>query len=264
MMLDQWAGPAAYETYMGRWSRRLAPRFLQWLEAPPQGHWLDVGCGTGALTEAICATADPASVLGCDPSEEFIAHAREHVRDERAGFAVAAAPGLPVREGGYDSITSLLALNFMAEPEAAVAEMAALAAGKDSLVSACVWDYGEQLQMLDRFWHAAAALDPHARELDEGRRFRLCRADALDTLFRRSGLRRVHCGPLFLRMVFAGFDDYWGALLNGVGPAPAYVASLDGDRREELARRVRDELPGGPHGRITLMARAWAVRGMPR
>jgi SAM-dependent methyltransferase len=264
MMLDQWAGPAAYEQYMGRWSRRLAPRFLQWLQAPPGGHWLDVGCGTGALTAAIAAGTEPASVLGSDSSEPFIEYAREHVPDPRARFVVAAAPGLPVREGGYDQITSLLALNFLPDPGDALREMTTLMSGPDAQVSTCVWDYGEQMQMLDRFWRTAAAVDPRARALSEARRFPMCRPAALERLFRDAGLRRVRCEPLWLRTVFAGFEDYWQPMLAGAGPAPAYLASLDDDRRDEMARRLQQALPGGTHGRITLMARAWAVRGTAR
>ncbi|MCY1159832.1 MAG: class SAM-dependent methyltransferase [Citricoccus sp.] len=261
---DQWARPIAYERFMGRWSRRLAPRFLQWLQAPAGGHWLDVGCGTGALTAAICARTEPASVLGCDPSEPFIGYAREHVPDPRARFVVARAPGLPDRDGGYDSITSLLALNFMPDPAEAVQRMATLLSGPHAQVSACVWDYGEHMQMLDRFWRTAAAVDHRARELSEARRFPLCKPDALERLFREAGLRRVRVDPVWLRTVFTGFEDYWQPLLTGDGPAPAYVATLDDDHRDALCRRLQQALPGGTHGRISLLARAWAVRGTAR
>lgn len=264
MLLDQWAAPAAYEQYMGRWSQRLAPRFLQWLQAPPGVHWLDVGCGTGALSAAVCSEADPASVLGCDPSEPFIEYARAHVADPRAQFVVAEASDLPEREGGYDRITSLLALNFFPDPGEALRRMASLMSGPHAQVSACVWDYGEQTQMLDRFWHAAAAVDPRAHEHSEARRFPMCKPAALEKLFTEAGLHRARCEPLWLRTVFGGFEDYWQPLLAGTGPAPAYLASLDEDQRDELARRLQQTLPGGTHGRITLMARAWAVRGAAR
>jgi SAM-dependent methyltransferase len=261
MILDQWAKPAAYENYMGRWSQRLAPRFLQWLQPPPGGHWLDVGCGTGALTAAICAGTEPASVVGCDPSEPFIEYARAHVPDPRAQFVVAEASELPARDGGYDNVTSLLALNFIPDPGEAVRQMAGLLSGPHSRVSACVWDYGEQMQMLDRFWRTAASVDPRAREYSEARRFPLCKPAALERLFTEAGLRLVRCQPLWQRTVFAGFEDYWQPMLTGTGPAPAYLASLDDDRRDALAKRLQQALPGGMHGRISLLARAWAVRG---
>lgn len=264
MLVDQWAAPAAYENYMGRWSRRLAPRFLEMLQAPPGAHWLDVGCGTGALTEAVCAEAEPASVLGCDPSEEYVDYARAHVADPRARFVVAEASALPEREGGYDCISSLLALNFLPEPQEALWRMAELMAGPKAQVSACVWDYGDQTQMLDYFWRAAVAVDHHAREHSEARRFTMCRPAALERLFREAGLQRVRVKPVWLRTVFTGFEDYWQPMLNGVGPIPSYLATLDETQRDEVARRLQQSLPGGPYGRISLLARAWAVRGWGR
>jgi len=113
---------------MGRWSRQLAPQSVSWLRIPASVHWLDVGCGTGALTNAICSLACPASVLGCDPAEPFIEYARRHSQDVRASFVVAGAGGFPSRPDGYGSVTSLLALNFFPDPEAAVHEMRSLTA----------------------------------------------------------------------------------------------------------------------------------------
>jgi SAM-dependent methyltransferase len=262
---DGWHGGAAYEQFMGRWSRPLAPLFVEWLQAPPGGNWLEVGCGTGALTAALSAGVEPASVLACDPSAPFIDYAREHLRDGRVSFEVAGAPDLPARPGGYDAVTSLLALNFLPDPAAAVRQMAALSTGRDAVVSACVWAYGPQMQLLHLFWRAAGAVDHAARELDEGRRFRmLCRPTALEALFRDAGLRQVRCEPLRVRIAYSGFEDYWRSLLGGAGPAPAYLATLDDGHRAEVARWLRRRLPGGPEGRVILTARAWAVRGQPR
>ncbi len=256
---DRWAAGEEYERFMGRWSRRLAPRFVAWLAIPPDAHWLDVGCGTGALTDAICAGAGPASVLGCDPAPAFIA-AADRTRHPRATFVVAAAGALPARPGGYGSVTSLLALNFLPDPGAAVAEMRALAAPR-GVVSACVWDYAGGMEFLRRFWDAAAALDPAAQGLDEGVRFPLCRPGPLAGLFRAAGLERVRCEPLEVATGFAGFDDYWAPFLGGTGPAPTYVAALPPDRRTRLAHALDESLPRGPGGTIPLTARAWAVRG---
>ena len=164
---------------MGRWSRRLAPRFVSWLRIPPGVHWLDVGCGTGALANAICDHGAPASVIGCDTAEPFVEFAREHSRDARVSFVVGGVGGLPRRREGYGSVTSLLALNFFPDPGAAVHEMRSLTA-PEGTVSACVWDYGGGMEFLRHFWDAAAALDSTARELDEGTRFPLCRPDGTD------------------------------------------------------------------------------------
>jgi hypothetical protein len=154
----------------------------------------------------------------------------------------------------------LFALNFFPDPASAVDEMRSLAAPQGTL-SACVWDYGGRMEFLRHFWDAAAALDPAARELDEGTRFPLCYPKALTELLHGSGLSDVRCEPLEIPTVFAGFDDYWEPLLGGTGPAPSYVASLDADRRALLARRLDATLPRGPGGAIALTAQAWAVRG---
>jgi SAM-dependent methyltransferase len=257
---DRWAAGSTYEAFMCRWSRQLAPRFVSWLRIPGSVPWLDVGCGTGALTNAICRHAAPASVLGCDPAEPFIEYARRHSQDVRASFVVAGAGGLPSRAGGYRSVTSLLALNFFPDAEAAVHGMRSLTATQ-GVVSACVWDYGDRMEFLRYFWDTVVAMDSTARGLDEGERFPLCRPDALADLFRAGGLRDVRCEPIEIPTEFASFDDYWRPLLGGTGPAPSYVASLDADRCTTLARTLAQALPRGPGGTITLTARAWAVRG---
>ena len=256
----KWEAGSSYEDFMGRWSRRLAPAFITWLRMPGGVHWLDVGCGTGALADAVCSHADPASVVGCDPAAPLIEFARAQSRDRRQSFVVAGAGNLPARPGGYGSVTSLLALNFLPSPEAAVHEMRSVAA-TGCTVSASVWDYRDGMLFLRHFWDAAASLDPAASALDEGRRFPLCRPDALTTLFTGSGLRDVSCEPVEIDTAFAGFDDYWRPFLGGTGPAPSYVASLDTARRAILERTLEETLPQGPDGTIALTARAWAVRG---
>jgi hypothetical protein len=198
--------------------------------------------------------------VGCDPAAPFIEYARGHSPDARVTYVVAGAGSLPRRAGGYGSATSLLALNFFPDAAAAVHEMRSLSA-PGGAVSACVWDYGGKMEFLRVFWDAVAAVDPTARQLDEGERFPLCRPDALAESFRAGGLGDVRCEPIEIPTEFADFDDYWRPMLGGTGPAPSYVASLDADRRTALARTLERTLPRGPGGTITLTARAWAVRG---
>lgn len=262
-MRDQWAAGSSYEDFMGRWSRRLAPEFLSWLRIPGGVHWLDVGCGTGSLARAICGCSDPASVVGCDPAAPLLEFAREQGRDTRLSFITAGVGSLPRRPGGYGSVSSLFALNFFPDGEAAVQEMRSVAAPRGT-VSACVWDYGDGMQFLRHFWDAVAESDASARPLDEGLRFPLCRRDALTALFRGAGLGDVRCDPIEIPTVFASFADYWRPLLGGTGPAPSYVASLDADRRALLARTLEGRLRRAPDGTIALTARAWAVRGTVR
>ncbi|NIM47657.1 MAG: methyltransferase domain-containing protein [Gemmatimonadales bacterium] len=260
---DQWAAGSTYEGFMGRWSRRVAPKFVSWLQVPAGVHWLDVGCGTGALTDVICKMADPASVVGCDPSEPFVQYAREHHSHERSSFVIAGAGALPTRPGGFESVTSLLALNFFAQPESAIEEMSHIA-GSGATVSACVWDYAGRMGFLRYFWDVAVSVDPSVRELDEGNRFPICRRAALDELFRNAQLRDVCCEPIEITTEFASFSEYWEPFLGGSGPAPSYVASLEDERRTALASELERAVPSRPDGTIALIARAWAVRGSNR
>jgi SAM-dependent methyltransferase len=259
-LTDRWSAAEAYESFMGRWSRALAREFVRWLDAPPDLHWLELGCGTGALTIAICAQTAPASVLACDPAESFLEYARAHCRDDRVSFVPAGAVDFPLRQGGYGSITSLLALNFFADIPAALRRMQA-AATINCLVSACVWDYAGGMQFLHYFWDAAVATNPAAALHHEGTRFPVCRRDVLVDLFRAAGLSDIRCDPLEIDTIFADFDDCWKPLEGGTGPAPSFVASLAPRERAMLREQLQATLPIGADGRIPLRARAWAVQG---
>ena len=259
---ETWDSAEAYERYVGRWSRRVARDFLGWLAVPPGGRWLDVGCGTGALSRTILDVARPATVLGVDPAERYVAHARERIADPRARFAVGDARALPVADGACDAVVSGLVLNFVpaADQEGTVAGMRGAARG-GGVVAAYVWDYAEGMQMVRRFWDAAGETDPAARDLDEGRRFPLCRPDPLAALFRGAGLGDVAVRAVEVPTVFRDFDDWWAPFLGGQGPAPGYAMALGEERRAVLRERVRSRLPFAPDGSIRLTARAWAVRG---
>lgn len=257
---DIFAVGAAYEPYVGRWSRRVAPQFLAWLLAAPQQRWLDVGCGTGALSQAILEIASPQSVKGIDRSEGFVRYAQEKVRDPRATFEVGDAQALPVEDAAYDVTVSGLVLNFVPEPPRMVAEMKrATAAG--GTVALYVWDYAEGMQLMRYFWDTAITLDPASQQFDEGKRFTLCQPQPLTELFQSAGLRGVDVTPIDVSTVFANFDDYWSPFLGGQGSAPGYVKTLSDDQRTALREGLRAALPTEPDGTIHLVARAWAVRG---
>jgi SAM-dependent methyltransferase len=258
---DVWASGDAYEPYVGRWSRAVARQFLVWLDIPPGGRWLDVGCGTGALSETILEVTLPSEVVGIDPSAGYVAYARSRVPDPRAHFDVGDARALPFVAGSFDGVVSGLVLNFVPDPAAAVAEMARVAR-PGGAVAAYVWDYSGGMELMRRFWDAAGALDPAARELDEGRRFgAICRPETLTGLFRDAGLRRVEACAVDVPTLFHDFDDYWTPFLGGQGPAPGYAAALSEDRRAALREHLRVHLPIAADGSIPLVARAWAVRG---
>ena len=256
-----WAAGEAYEPYVGRWSRLVAADFLGRLGVPAGSHWLDVGCGTGALSGAILGRCAPASVLGVDPSEGFLAHARRHLTDARLRFCRGDAQALPVADGAFGAVVSGLVLNFVPDQPKAAAEMRR-AARQGGRVAAYVWDYADGMQMMRRFWDAAAALDPAgAGGRDEALRFPLCRPGPLRALFEGAGLRAVEVTAIEVLTVFRDFEDYWAPFLGGGAPAPAYCLSLDAERRAALRERLRATLPTEADGSIRLPARAWAVQG---
>ncbi|HMA57644.1 MAG TPA: class I SAM-dependent methyltransferase [Pseudolabrys sp.] len=258
---DTWALGAGYEQYVGRWSRLVAADFLKWIAIPPGKSWLDVGCGTGPLSQCILATCAPAKVLGVDQSDGFVAHASAHVTDSRAEFRIGDARALPVDDATFDAVVSGLVLNFVPDQPKAVAEMRR-AARPGATTAVYVWDYAGEMQLIRRFWDAAIALNPKARELDEGLRFPTCRPEPLRDLFTSVGLRNVATKAIDVPTVFGSFEDYWSPFLGGQGPAPGYCMSLADADRVALRERVRSSLPAECDGTIRLTARAWAVRGV--
>ncbi|MGP4005067.1 class I SAM-dependent methyltransferase [Streptomyces sp. 4N124] len=256
---DVWAAGPAYERFMGRWSRRVAEEFVAGLDCADALRWLDVGCGTGALSAVVSARHRPRLLVAGDRSEEFVRSARVTVPG-RVHFVVTDAMSLPVRGAAYDVVVSGLTLNFLPAPARALAEMVrALRPG--GLAAAYVWDYGEGMQFLRRFWDTAVALDAAAAVLDEGRRFPVCRPEPLRALWTGAGLVDVTVVPVEVPTVFADFTDLWQPFLAGQGPAPGYVAALAPADRDLLRAAFRAAVPSAPDGSIPLTARAWAVSG---
>ena len=260
---DTWAAGDRYEPYVGRWSRLVAREFLGRLGLAPGIDWLDVGCGTGALTRTIVESASPRTVRGIDRSPEFIAYARAHAVDARVRFDVGDAEALPIEDSTVDAAVSGLVLNFVAHPNVALREMRRAVRGRGT-VAVYVWDHADGMQMMRRFWDAAGALDSAARQLDEGVRFPLCRPEPLRRLFNEAALDDVDVASIDVPTVFRDFDDYWSPFLGGQGPAPGYAMALDDARRDALRERLRSSLPTEPDGSISLTARAWCARGRVR
>jgi ubiquinone/menaquinone biosynthesis C-methylase UbiE len=257
---SEWASGDTYEPYVGRWSRLVAREFLSWLKAPKNMRWLDVGCGTGALSQTILDGVAPSLVEGVDPSENYVSYARAHITDGRARFDVGDARTLPYQTASFDIVVSGLALNFVPEPPVAVSEMARVTR-VGGTVALYVWDYAGEMQLMRYFWDAAATLDWSAKELDEGKRFPICNRNRLLQLFHNAGLKQTEARAVDVPTVFHSFDDYWIPFLGGQGPAPSYAMSLSEDHRIELRELIRSRLPVKSDGGIDLIARAWAVRG---
>jgi len=258
---DAWDAGSSYDIYMGRWSRQVAPRFLDWLDAPDGRRWLDVGSGTGALSAAILAGRKPQSLIAVEPSESLLAQARANVTDGRAEFLLGDAQDLPLPDASVDVVASALVLNFVPDRNKALSEMRRVAA-PGGTIGFYVWDYpGGGMQLMQAFWEAANALDPKAGNLSEDRRFPFCTRQQLVELASASGLDEVRSCAIEIPTVFTDFHDYWHPFTLGVGPAPSYCTSLAPELRQRLRDRLDATLPRGADGSIPLTAKAWAVRG---
>lgn len=239
-----------YERFMGRWSRLLAPMFVSFAGVTEGDRVLDVGSGTGALAAAAHAIQS-VLVTGVERAPAYVRYAREH---EDGRFEVGDALALPFADDAFDRTLSMLVLNFVPDPAAALQEMARVTRA-GGVVAAAVWDYGDGMQMLRTFWDAAVALDPGAAPCDE-RHMPLCTHGALSELWRTHGLQHVDEQPLTIETGFASFDDYWQPFLCGQGPAGVYVSSLSESARFALESSLRSGV------NLSQRARAWAVRGV--
>jgi SAM-dependent methyltransferase len=260
-MRDVWQAAAAYENYIGRWSRPIARAFVVGLSIPPEGVWIDVGCGSGALTDAILALGEPARVVALDRSVEFVAESRRSTDDFRVELVAGDAVRLPVRDKLAAAVVSGLVLNFVPQPELAVREMLRCARPAGT-VATYVWDYADGMQFIRLFWDAAVSVDRTAVELDEARRFPLCQPAALVQLFSDAGATRVSTMSITVPTVFRDFEDLWDPFLGGQGPAPTYAASLPDEKRATLREQFRRLVPTNSDGTIELSAKAWVVRGV--
>lgn len=255
---DTWERGDPYERYIGRWSRLVAPEFVRWLAVESGKRWLDVGCGTGALSAAIVAHANPASVVGVEPSPGFLERARANL-GHRVTLKSGGAEALPLDNASIDVAVSGLVLNFVPDLPSALRELRRVTV-PGGTIGAYLWDYAEGMQLIRYFWNAAVELDPAAQELDEAVRFPLCSSKALSDSFAAAGLTHVATSAVEVRTPFKDVADYWSPFLGGQGPAPAYAMSLSEDQRERLRARLTECLPLRPDGSIQLLAKAWAVR----
>jgi len=259
-MKDLWQSGDPYEYYMGRWSTLVAELFVDWLSLPSGLRWLDVGCGSGALSEAVITKNNPAEVIAIDQSEGFVRAAQQ-----RLGPAVTCKVGnalsLPLSDTSVNVSVSGLMLNFLPDPDSALAEMRRVTK-HGGTAAVYIWDYPGKMEFLTYFWDIAVELDRNASHLHEGRRFPEANAEELSAAFTRAGFADVETRPIEVLTRFSDFDDYWKPFLGGQGPAPGYVLTLNETDRNALRYALEQRLPVKEDGSIPLIARAWAVKGL--
>ncbi|MBZ0288916.1 MAG: class I SAM-dependent methyltransferase, partial [Anaerolineae bacterium] len=249
----------AYEGYVGRWSYFVARQFIPWLEAAPGLTWLDVGAGTGILTQAILEQAAPAKVIAVDLSADYIDFARGRIHDERVEFRVEDAAKIAI-EVSFDAAVAGLVLNFLPSPEQGLNNMVQ-AVKSGGIVAAYVWDYSGRMEMMRHFWVASGQVDPVAKEMEAAQQFALCRPENLRTLFESAGLNSVDVIPIDVPTRFADFDDYWLPFLAAQGSVSKYLRGIQDDTRSAIRDQLQRQLPIAADGTIALTARAWAVKG---
>jgi SAM-dependent methyltransferase len=243
----------AYDRFMGRYSVLLSPQFADLAGVREGQRVLDVGCGPGALTAELVERAGPDAVSAVDPSESFVAAAR--ARNPGVDVRRAAAERLPFPDHTFDVALAQLVVHFMSNPDIGLAEMKRVAK-RGGVVAACVWDHAGGQGPLSPFWEAARDLDPHLT--DESRLAGSAEGD-LRRLFEDAGLEEVEETALSVSVQHPTFEDWWEPFTLGVGPAGAYAAGLDVDRRVDLREHCRTRLPDPP---FVLTARAWTARGV--
>ena len=246
-------GADAYDRFMGRYSEPLAPRFADFARVAPGQRVLDVGCGPGALTAELARRLGADAVCAVDPSQSFVAAARE--RHPGVSVEQAAAEGLPFADRRFDASLAQLVVHFMADPVAGLRELARVTRA-DGVVAACVWDHGSDRGPLSLFWDAARELD--GRVEDESQ-LAGARQGHLTELFLAAGLRDVEEDLLSVDVEHPSFEEWWEPFTLGVGPAGAYAARLDPERQARLRDLCRTRLPAAP---FVVSARAWAARGL--
>ena len=243
----------AYDRYMGRYSVLLSPQLADLAGIRAGQRVLDVGCGPGALTAELVHRVGPAAVSAVDPSEPFVAAARE--RHPQVSVQRASAEQLPFPDDAFDAALAQLVVHFMSDPGAGVAEMRRVTR-RDGVVAACVWDHAGGQGPLSAFWEVATGLDANVE--DESSLVGAREGDLAD-LFASAGLRDVEETALSVSLEHPSFEDWWEPFTFGVGPAGVYVAALDSERRARLREHCREALPEAP---FVLTARAWTARGL--
>ena len=243
---------------MGRWSRRLAPLFVEFAGVREGDCVLDVGCGAGSLA---LEAARRARVVAIDPNPTYVASARRRPGGEGILWQVGDAQSLPYPDARFDACLSQLVIPLVPGPPRALAEMRRVTR-PGGRVAGCVWDFGDGMLMIRLFWDAAVALDAAAAPLRHERRRPFTRRGEIGALWAAGGLLDVQETDLTIALDFASFDDYWSPFPANDGPAGEYVRSLPAPRHLALRERLRADLFGErPDGAFTLTARAWAARG---
>jgi SAM-dependent methyltransferase len=251
----------AYERLMGRWSRLVGKAFLDWLDPPNSLHWLDVGCGNGAFTEAVVAQCAPATVMAIDPSDDQIAYARKRFAAKTAEFRVGDAQALPFGNGSFDIAIMALVISFVSDAAKAVAEMARVVR-PSGLVATYMWDISGGGSPVTPLY---TAMEELGTELPVRPNPEASRLEIMQSLWEATGLEAIETRVIRIPTIYSDFDDFWDSNAVPLGPQGKVIAGMSSREREQLRKRLREKLPTGSDGRILYESFANAVKGrVPR
>jgi len=253
---DYFDDAGAYDAFMGRWSRAAGDVFLDWLAAPKDARWLDVGCGTGVFTERIFNTASPASIAAVDPAPTQIGYARQTPLGRRVDFKIADAQALPFSDQDFDIVVSALVLNFIADRLKALTEMRRVGR-PGGIVAAYVWDFAGERSPGSLVRLGLHAIGMKVADLPGAADSRL---GALRSLFERAGLEEIDTKVIQVTEPFADFDDLWRGLTPAFGPRGKTVADLSDAERARLMSAMRASVPMRPDGSLEYSVRAHAIK----
>jgi ubiquinone/menaquinone biosynthesis C-methylase UbiE len=254
---------SGYERHMGRFSRRLAEQFLDFVGTANNERVLDVGCGTGRLTFALAERCQVKELHGIDLSPAYINHAARVNQDPSIVFQVGDACALDFPDHSFDRVLTLLMLQFVPKADQAVAEMRRVTR-PGGVAGAAVWDARGGFVANRMFFDTAAVLDPRANERRARNYTRpMTRPGELAKAWSAAGFKDVTETSLILRMDYASFDDYWIPLTGMDGPHAEYIATLSDTERSRLREALRlAYIDGEPDGPRSYAAIAWAVKGI--
>ncbi|HEV2550278.1 MAG TPA: class I SAM-dependent methyltransferase [Stellaceae bacterium] len=261
--MAHYTNPAGYDRFMGRWSARLAPLFVDFV-GPTDGLVLDVGCGTAVLSRTLLDLSPTVEVVGIDPARSYLDYARRLIDSPRIAVVCGTAEVLPFAGASFDAALALLVVQEFCEPAVAVREMKRVT-HPGGVLATCVWDFRQGMPMFSLFWEAASAIAPDAvapRRAETGGPSPYANRETLDALWRHSGLAEVRTTALQVPLDFTSVEDFWTPFLLGSTGTSAFARDLDAATGGAVSARVRQMIgERWGEGGFTLVATAFAVAG---
>jgi ubiquinone/menaquinone biosynthesis C-methylase UbiE len=264
MGTDLWTDGVLYENYTGRWSRLIADKFIDWLEVKQVRFksCIDMGCGTGALSEALLANGACASLTCLDRSLAYLSFAKQRILSSGVEFVQGDVQSTSLAASGYSLVVSGLVVNFVDSPAKMLREMLRLGRS-GGVLGLYIWDFAEGMEPIRKFWDAAHKCNaPNVRKFDAGVRFPICQRDNLLRSITEAGWLEPKVAPVEIHARFKNFDDYWAPFLSGQGTGPAFAVGLTEEMREKVRKALMSLVTVSPDEPFTLRTRAWAAKGI--